>query len=315
MHGILRLTLFGGFEARLEAGPTLTFPRKKSEALLAYLALHAGQMQTRDKLAALLWGDVSDTRARHSLRQALMALRQAMPRGSPTLLVESGDTVAVNADAVDVDVVRFERLVSDGSPEALERAAGLYRGDLLEGLGVTEPALEEWLVPERERLREIALDALVRLLAHQTRVGAVDEAVKTAIRVLGLDPVQEAVHRTLMRLYAQQGRRSAALRQYQLCVGVLERELGIGPEADTRQLYQELLRAVRSGGPPGKSAGDAAPAPTEGPASGTPLVGRRRNPFLLARRVGRRGSGPCRGRYAGDAAPGRPALRRSPRRA
>jgi hypothetical protein len=62
------------------------------------------------------------------------------------------------------------------------------------------------------------------------------------MRLLGLDPLQEAVHRTLMRLYARQGRRGAALKQYQVCVGVLQRELGTTPEAETRKLYQELLR-------------------------------------------------------------------------
>jgi DNA-binding SARP family transcriptional activator/tetratricopeptide (TPR) repeat protein len=242
---VLSLTLLGGFEARPESGSPVTFPRKKSEALLAYLAIHAGQMQARDKLAALLWGDASDARARHSLRQALMALRQTLPRGTVPLLLEEGDTVGVNPAAVELDVTLFERLVRDGNPSALERAAALYRGDLLEGLAVAEPPFEEWLTLERERLREKALEALVRLLAHQIRVGAAEPAMQTAIRVLGLDPTQEAVHRSLMRLYAADGRRGAALRQYQICVGVLERELGAEPEAETKELYRELLQAAQ----------------------------------------------------------------------
>jgi DNA-binding SARP family transcriptional activator len=239
----LRLTLLGGVEARLASGPTVSFPRKKSEALLAYLALHAGQMQARDKLAALLWGEASDTRARHSLRQALVSLRQALPREAGPLLLENGDAVAVNPAVVEVDVPLFEQLLADGSPEALERAAGLYRGDLLEGLAIAEPPFEEWLTAERERLREMGLEALVRLLAHQIRIAVNDEAVQTAIRVLGLDPTQESVHRSLMRLYARQGRRGAALRQYQICIATLERELGVEPEPETKQLYRELLQA------------------------------------------------------------------------
>src|SRR6185369_3312384 len=69
-----------------------------------------------------------------------------------------------------------------------------------------------------------------------------ERAIQTAVRLLGLDPLQEGVHRTLMRLYARQGRRGAALKQYQVCVGALQRELGIEPEAETKQLYQDLLR-------------------------------------------------------------------------
>src|SRR5439155_25825993 len=102
---------------------------------------------------------------------------------------------------------------------------------------------EEWLRAERERLRELAIESLAKLLAHHARTDAIDQAVQTAVRLLGLDPAQEAVHRTLMRLYARQGRRGAALRQYQACVGVLERELGLEPEAETKQLYRELLQA------------------------------------------------------------------------
>ena len=270
---VLRLTLLGGFEARPDSGPLVTFSRKKSEALLAYLALHAGRMQARDKLAALLWGDVSDTRARHSLRQALVALRRAGGRGTTPLLLEDGDGVTINPAAVEVDVALFERLVADGNAQALEQAAGLYRGDLLEGLAVAEPPFEEWLTPERERLREKALEAMVRLLAHQIRAGANESAVQTAIRVLGLDPAQETVHRSLMKLYAQQGRRGAALRQYQNCVGVLERELGADPEAETKQLYRELLQATQAAAA-ARSGDDAVSAPTDRSPSDIPLIGR-----------------------------------------
>ena len=270
---VLRLTLLGGFEARPDSGPLVTFSRKKSEALLAYLALHAGRMQARDKLAALLWGDVSDTRARHSLRQALVALRRAGDRGTTPLLLEDGDGVTINPAAVEVDVALFERLVADGNAQGLEQAAGLYRGDLLEGLAVAEPPFEEWLTPERERLREKALEAMVRLLAHQIRAGANESAVQTAIRVLGLDPAQETVHRSLMKLYAQQGRRGAALRQYQNCVGVLERELGADPEAETKQLYRELLQATQAAAA-ARSGDDAVSAPTDRSPSDIPLIGR-----------------------------------------
>ena len=104
---------------------------------------------------------------------------------------------------------------------------------------------------ERERLRELALDALAKLLAYQRSAGLAEPALQTALRLIALDPLQEAVHRTLMRLYAQLGRRGGALRQYQLCVGVLRRELGVEPEADTRTVYQEILRHRAGTGMPG----------------------------------------------------------------
>ena len=278
----LRLTLLGGFDARFASGAAVSLPTKKAQALLAYLGLRPGQPHQRDKLAALLWGERSDRLARDGLRHALAALRKALIDTKPPLLLVEGQTLALNPAAVEVDVVTFERRVGEGSPDALEQAAELYRGDLLLGSSVSEPLFEDWLVAERERLREMVLEVLARLLAHQTKTAATERAIQTAVRLLGLDPLQEAVHRTLMRLYARQGRRGAALRQYQVCMAALQRELGAEPEAETKALYQELLRrsaaATRAPGLEGEDrtrpARLAARARVEFPAADTPLFGR-----------------------------------------
>ena len=235
------LALLGGFEARLDGGALLAVPAK-AQALLAYLAARPGQAHPRDKLAALLWGGTGQEQARSNLRHTLFTIRQALRGVSPEILVAGAQAVALEPAVVDVDVLTFEKLVAEGTPEAFERAVALYQGDLLEGLSVDEPPFEEWLLAERERLRELALEALARLLAHQSKSPATERAIQTAIRLLALDPLQEPAHRALMRLFARQGRRSAALKQYQVCVGVLRRELGAEPEAETRRLYQDILQ-------------------------------------------------------------------------
>ncbi|MBI4563061.1 MAG: AAA family ATPase [Candidatus Rokubacteria bacterium] len=279
----LRLTLLGGIRCGRASGPAIPLPGKKAQGLLAYLALRPGQAHPRDKLAALLWGDVSDERARHSLRQTLMVLRQALPRTRPPYLLEEGETVALNPAAVEVDVEAFERLVAEGTPEALEQALAHYRGDLLEGLGFVGAPFEEWLGAERQRLRELALEALAKLLGHQTKIGAVDRGVQTAVRLLALDPLQEPVHRALMRLHARQGRRGFALKQYQVCVDVLQRELGVAPEPETKQLYQEILQSRLRPHPVVEAASirvsepelsDALPSHLGTLAAQTPLIGR-----------------------------------------
>jgi DNA-binding SARP family transcriptional activator len=271
----LSLTLLGGLQARLDPGGTLVLPTRKSQALLAYLALPLGQAHPRDKLAALLWGGIRDESARASLRQALFAVRKALV--DTTALRQDADTLALDAAAVTVDVVAFEQAIKEGTAEALERAAELYHGDLLDGLVVDEAPFEEWLLGERERLREVALEALTKLLTQQRRAGGTETAIGTARRLLTLDPLQEAVHRALMRLYADLGRRGAALRQYQHCVSVLGRELGVEPEPETKQLYQELLRqrSVRPAPAPASPRGARAEehrAP--GAAAETTLIGR-----------------------------------------
>ncbi len=261
----LKVTLLGGFHAQLEPGRALVLPTKKAQALLAYLALPPGQAHPREKLAALLWGDMADAQARGNLRHALSRIRKALPKTARSGMILDGPSVALDPGVVDVDVARFERLVADGRPEALEQIAGLYRGDLLAGLTLAERPFEEWLTSERERLHELAIQALGRLLTHQQAAGAAEPAVQTGLRLLALDPLQEPVHRAVMRLYARLGRREAALRQYQLCVDALKRELSTQPEAETTQLYQEILRSRatrpdRAEGS-GPASGDVAPAP------------------------------------------------------
>ncbi len=268
----LVLALLGGFEARIDAGPPAAVPTRKAQALLAYLALTPGQTHPRDKLAALLWPDTPPGPARTALRQTLFVLRKALGAADHGL-VATGDAITLAADAIQTDVAAFERAVADATPAALEQSVALYRGDLLAGLSVAEPAFEDWLMTERERLRELALEALARLLAQQRGSGAVGAAVQTALRALALDPLQEPVHRTLMRLYIQLGRRDAALRQYQECVEVLQRELGVEPEPESKALYQEVLRQRPQRQHPGR-AGSAAIAAGPGGLAEAPLMGR-----------------------------------------
>jgi DNA-binding SARP family transcriptional activator/tetratricopeptide (TPR) repeat protein len=267
----LRLSLLGGLKVELPSGIAIPLPAGKIQALLAYLASRPGQAHPRDKLAALLWDDAPASRARHRLRQALHELRRALPALPGPLFLDDGDALAVDPASVDVDVPTFESAAAEGSPAALDRAAALYRGDLLEGLRAQTSPFEEWLLAERERLRELALEVLGRLLAHQVRTGA-DAAPHTAARLLGLDPLQEAVHRTLMRLHAQRGRRGAALRHYETCVNVLRRELGVDPEPETRQLYLEILQTPGAPAPAFELPRPGLPdAPPE---RETPLIGR-----------------------------------------
>ncbi len=232
----LNVRVLGGFEVKLDSGQAVSITGRKSQALLAFLVLPPGERRTRDKLTALLWSERGEQQARSSLRQALTELRKALPDLDPPLLIAERDTVHVDPDAVEVDAVAFDRLVDQGAPGTLATAAELYRGDLLDGLDVRDAAFEEWLGVERERLRDRAGQALRSLLEQQTG----DEAIATARRLLMLDPLNEATHRALMRLYAEAGDRSLAIKQYNACRQLLQAELGLKPEADTERLVEEI---------------------------------------------------------------------------
>src|SRR5262249_20399944 len=132
MMARIDLTLLGGFQARLSHGPFLRVPTRKAQGLLAYLALPCGVAHPRDKLAALLWGDMREGQARTNLRQALFTLRKALPVTVPDTLRLDAANLALEPTAVAVDVATFEQLARQGTPESLAQAATVYRGDLLQ---------------------------------------------------------------------------------------------------------------------------------------------------------------------------------------
>src|SRR5882672_7287203 len=183
---LLHLNLLGGLEAWLEPGSPLTFRTQIAQALLAYLAVPPGHVHRRDKLAALLWGAMRDEQARASLRQALYDLRKNLGNAAAALRTE-GETVLLDPAAVELDVTTFTRIAGEEAPQALEQVALLYRGDLLEGLNLGEEPFEAWLMEERERLRELAMEALAKGLSRQRKTGALAAALRTARQILAID--------------------------------------------------------------------------------------------------------------------------------
>ena len=228
--------------------------------------------RSRDNLTGLLWSDRAEEQARGSLRQALAELRRALDGIEPSPLDSRREAVTLDSGAVDSDVADLERLIAEGGPEALARAAELYRGELLEGFGTAGPAFDDWMAVERARLSELALGALGALLDHLTGVGETERAVALARRLLGLDPSREPVHRALMRLYAAQGNRALALKQYQACREILARELDVAPEAETEALYKELRGGAPATAPDESSTVTALPLPDKPSVAVLPFV-------------------------------------------
>jgi DNA-binding SARP family transcriptional activator len=238
----LRLHLLGDFELPAGPSPRRVVPTGKAQALLAYLAVTAGQVHPRDKLAALLWPDMAPGAARKQLRQTLFVVHKALSGVDAPVLGMTGDATTLRADAVETDVAAFEAAVASGTAAGLQEAADLYRGDLLAGLRAGAPTFDDWLAAERKRLRELALQGLERLLDHRRAAGASGAALVVATRLLALNPAEERTHRTLMRIHLDLGRHDAALRQYDECVETLRRALGVEPEAETRELYEVIRR-------------------------------------------------------------------------
>jgi DNA-binding SARP family transcriptional activator/TolB-like protein len=233
----MAIQLLGGLDISSPSNTRLT---RKAEVVAAFLAMQLGQPQSRERIAALFWENSPEEQARTNLRQCLSTLRKSLGDA----LVTEADRVALNLKSVDVDLNRFGNLIAAESREALEQASGIYRGDFLDGVSLKEDAFEALARSERERYRGLFVDGILRLIALCEADGDLGAVVKYASRLVVIDPLNEATHRALMRGYAARGRHDAALKQFDVCRSVLDRELGVQPQPETIEL-QKKLRAER----------------------------------------------------------------------
>ncbi|HEY8657275.1 MAG TPA: BTAD domain-containing putative transcriptional regulator [Candidatus Limnocylindria bacterium] len=229
----LRVLLLGAPLIAVGRTPIATDTRKAT-ALLAYLAV-SEQPQRRATLAALLWPDADEQKARGALRRTLSVLRTAL---GDRWLEADGETIDLERSHARIDVAEFRTAIADGR---LSDAAKLYRGDLLAGFSLRDsPAFDDWQADQADALRSTYAEVLTGLAAGAERARDLAAALGYARRRLAIDPLHEPAHRELMRLYAASGDRSAALLQYRDCARLLDRELGVAPAEETRSLHDAI---------------------------------------------------------------------------
>jgi predicted ATPase/DNA-binding SARP family transcriptional activator len=227
------------------AGAAIPLARRQMRALFFRLAV-ALRPVARDQLAFLFWPDIGDSAARRNLTVLLNQLRQALP--CPDLVLTQGDAILLNPAHLQTDTVVFAEALAQatrgGTIAPLTTAVDLYRGPFLDGFALPACAeFEAWAMQERQSWERRYLDALALLVDGYVARGAYPAAIAAAQRALAVDPLAEEMHRQLITLYATAGDRTAALRQFEQCVVLLERELGVSPLPETRAVYE----AVRQG--------------------------------------------------------------------
>ena len=237
----LQLRLLGTPEVTIDQNSVIEGLSGKAQAALYYLAV-TGQTHTRPALAGLLWGDLPEAAARANLRRVLVDLRQSV---GDYLEIERQTVGFAAGREVWADVVDLTSGIGEASSpvnvDRLQQAVALYRGDFLAGFYVRDaPDFESWAAAERERLRELVIQALYTLADHHTQQAEWTEGITATRRVLALEPWREEAHRQLMLLLARSGQRSAALAQFETCRQILEEELGVDPGAETKRLYERI---------------------------------------------------------------------------
>src|SRR5262249_25278689 len=202
------LHLFGPFAASVHGVPLPRLRSRKGQWLLALLALRDGREVERSWLMELLWPDTATPRAAMSLRRSLRDLRRALGPEASRLYSPTSRGLALNLIGTAVDVLEFDRALTQGDEASLLRAASLYRGPLLEGCA------EEWCLPERQARERGLLDALECLASRALERGEPTAAQEYLRRAVAADPLRESSQRALMQALATGGNYAAALFTY-----------------------------------------------------------------------------------------------------
>ena len=252
----LRLSLLGDFQLTCDGQPVEGVHTARLRSLLTYLGLHCDAEISRQRIAFLFWPDSDEGQARTNLRQLLHHLRQAFPDIARYLHVEARALKWRPGAPVCIDVEEFRRSISEAEAaakaghlraerNALENAARRYRADLL------PECYDEWIEPERDRLRQLFCGALERLTELSEQQGHYPKALGYAERLLTMDEFNESTYRRLMRLHALNNDRAGALRVFNRCHKLLADELGIEPAAETTEVYRRIAETAREPEPAG----------------------------------------------------------------
>jgi DNA-binding SARP family transcriptional activator len=250
----LRVHLLGAFRIFRGNEPITdaAWKRTTAKVLLQYLVSQRPRMVPEEAILEALWPGSAPESAHAAFHAALHALRKVLEpdlteaRGSAYILGRK-DQYGLNPRAECwVDAEEFERLARLGriheqggaieeAMTAFREADRLYAGDYLE-----ESPYQEWTALQRERLRQLEVEVLLRLgeLLAQSDAGAPIEAFRRAI---ALEPYAEPAYRGLMRLLAATGHRAEALQKYRTLERLLQRDLQVTPSSETTTLYRDLL--------------------------------------------------------------------------
>ncbi|MBM3180363.1 MAG: hypothetical protein FJZ86_08410 [Chloroflexi bacterium] len=238
MSAELQIHLFGSPKLFVNGNSLPPFLTHKSGELFGYLAANPNRAHPRILLAGLLWPETTDEKARASLSTELWRLRRVLGDAQDCLTL-TRDEVSLSIDPLHVDVHLFNEQAQRADYSSFLQAVDLYTGDFLEG------CYSDWCVLEREKLKDVFLKTLEKLLQYHEARGEWKESVAFAKRLIVYDPLREELHRSLMSLYVNMGNRPSALAQYRLCSEYLRRELGVEPMPETQRLFEKINSASK----------------------------------------------------------------------
>ncbi len=206
-------------------------PERKTMGVLSYLALEG--LTHRSKLAGLLWPDSDEKTARNNLAQVLRRLKKTT---DATLILGEGTEVLSLSNDLETDAAKLKVLAFAGDKHLLDVTGGLLNKHDYDDC----PEFADWLFAERERLQTLRQNALNSFIQHYEKSGDYQESLRCAELLLQLDLISEEAHRQVMRQNFLAGDRAAALKAFEKCKDILEKELGVEPMQETHALAAEI---------------------------------------------------------------------------
>src|SRR5262245_8563685 len=236
---VLEFRLLGPLEV-LKDQRTIEVAGGRQRALLALLAVHAGEVVSQDVLVDALWEQTSSDNAANRLHAVIGRLRKALPAG----VVEttpSGYRLDVEPGVTDVG--RFEQRVSEARDAAPERAATILREALAlwRGPALGEFRYESWAQPLIARFDELRRVALEARTDADLALGGGAELVPELEAIVRDEPLHEAFRGQLMLALYRSGRQADALAVYRTTQQLLGDELGLEPSRALRELERRIL--------------------------------------------------------------------------
>ena len=230
------MSLIGAFALTSGSGVALV-GRRKTQALLAYLALSPAPAESRERLCGLLWSESSQRQAQTSLRQILHGAREVFDElGSADLRIGRSE-VWIAKSAIEVDVLSILAEAERGGVHPLLLARTRLADQLLPDLIDVDPAFRSWLLVQREVFKQ-RLETLLEAALVRARTLSAIKPIATAL--LNLDPSNEIACRRLMLAYAEQGDVAGALKTYKGLWDLLQEEYDTEPSPQTQQLVARI---------------------------------------------------------------------------
>jgi DNA-binding SARP family transcriptional activator len=225
------LRMLGSFQLRVES--TVVVLPIHAQKVLGFLAL-AGPSQSRDTVAGTIWPDSSHERAHSSLRTALWRIRRA----DESLVRCNRDSVCLDEGVrVDLrDAIYRAHLLLDGSADAATMIdIALFEADLVPDWD------EDWIVLQRERLRQLRIHALEATSRALLRQGSHARSIEAAYAALAAEPLRDSAHACLISAHLSEGNRAEARRHYDSYCRLMRDELGLPPSKAVSDLIAPSL--------------------------------------------------------------------------